>query len=259
MVRFEREGDVGRLIIEELSGDAPSSFTGSLRDSIRKAGEADIRVLVLTAEDGVLSVKADPGEFASGDGLRFRSFVADANASFRMLEGLRAPTVAVVDRAAIGGGFELALACDFLIAAESAVLHAGAELMVGMVPVAGGVQRLAERVGRARATRMVMLAERLTAAQALELGIATHTAPDAELDKRVAELAGMLTNGPTQAYFATRGLLKAWSAGGVSGADAAMPDLTAALYGTADARKGQEVVTTMEPGSELPVLTFSGR
>jgi enoyl-CoA hydratase/carnithine racemase len=259
MVRFERDGRVGRLILETLPTQGHTNFAGTLRESIRRAAESDIRVLVVTADDGIFTVNADPSEVLGGDGSGFRAFVADANASFRMLDGLRVPTVASVRHSAVGGGFELALACDFLIAAEAAVLYCGDEIKVGMVPVAGGVQRLAERVGRARATRLVMMAERVTGTEALKLGIATHVAPANQLEQTTAELAQALAAGPTLAYVATRGLLKAWSAGGVSGADTAMPDLTAGLYDSEDARKGQEAMSHIEPGSERPILTFSGK
>jgi enoyl-CoA hydratase/carnithine racemase len=83
----------------------------------------------------------------------FRTFIAEVNASYRALEILRVPTVAAVRGAAFGGAFELALSCDFLVAADNAVFRC-IEVTTGFIPIAGGLQRLAERVGRSRGVQL---------------------------------------------------------------------------------------------------------
>jgi len=98
------------------------------------------------------------------------------------------PTVAVVGGLAFAGGFELALACDFLVASETAVFRCP-EVATAMLPLAGALQRLAERVGRARASRFSMLGEPIPGAQAGALGIATHVVSDAQLDVEADALA----------------------------------------------------------------------
>src|SRR6202011_2076719 len=125
------------------------------------------------------------------------------NTSYRAIEALRVPTMAVVQGVAFGGGFELALACDFLVAAKSTVFRC-VEVTTAMLPIAGALQRLAERVGRARASRFAMLGEPITGAAALELGIATHAAPAEKLHETANALARELANGPTRSYAATR-------------------------------------------------------
>ncbi|MGO6755424.1 enoyl-CoA hydratase/isomerase family protein, partial [Rhizobium ruizarguesonis] len=82
------------------------------------------------------------------------------------------PTVASVAGMALGGGFELLLAFDFLVVAESAML-VFPEVSVGGIPMAGGVQRLADRVGKTLATRFVLLSEPIFGKVAVDLGIAT--------------------------------------------------------------------------------------
>jgi enoyl-CoA hydratase/carnithine racemase len=121
----------------------------------------------------------------------------------------------VVRGGAIGGGFELALACDFLVAAEDATFFA-VEIRSGNIPLAGGLQRLAERVGRARAAKLALLGEPFSGITAGDLGIATLVVPEADLDETSRKLVDKLANGPTKAYAAARTILKAWSAGGIS-------------------------------------------
>src|SRR4029077_19911095 len=110
---------------------------------------------------------------------------------------------------AVGGGFELALACDFLVVEASATL-CSVEVMGGMLPGAGGIQRIADRLGRARTIRMMILAEPISGEQAAALGIATHVVSSGELQKVTSDLALKLSTGPTRAYAAIKGLMKAW-------------------------------------------------
>jgi Enoyl-CoA hydratase/isomerase len=88
----------------------------------------------------------------------FRTFVAEVNLSYRAIEALRVPTIAAVQGVAFGGGFELALNCDFIVAADNTVFRC-VEVTTGMLPIAGALQRLAERIGRGRASRFAMLGE----------------------------------------------------------------------------------------------------
>src|SRR5437879_9542744 len=150
---------------------------------------------------------------------------------------LKIPTVAVVQGIAFGGGFELALACDFLVAADNAVFRC-VEVTTAMLPIAGALQRLAERVGRARASRFAMLGEPIPGAHAGALGIATHVVPEAQLDAEANALARRLASGPTRSYGATRTLLKAWSGGGVAAADGVVVDVSSDRYRGGDARGG---------------------
>jgi enoyl-CoA hydratase/carnithine racemase len=126
----------------------------------------------------------------------FRTFVAEVNHSYRAIEALRVPTVAAVQGVAFGGGFELALNCDFVVAAENAVFRC-VEVTTGMLPIAGALQRLAERVGRARASRFAMLGESIPGASAGKFGIATEVVAEAGLARLAEALAHKLAVGPT--------------------------------------------------------------
>src|SRR5580704_8840919 len=152
-IRFERDGAIGNIVL----GDPPFNrvdlrFAAALRDAVHQASESDIRVLVIRSEGPHFSFGGEVREWPGKDVNWFRTFVAEVNVSYRAIEMLKIPTVAVVQGIAFGGGFELALACDFLVAAENATFRC-VEVTTAMLPIAGALQRIAERAGRARASR----------------------------------------------------------------------------------------------------------
>src|SRR5690606_38731164 len=224
-VRFEQEDGVGRIVLANPPYNRiDSKYALNLRDAVHAASESGIRVLAVVAEGPNFSLGGEVREWPGKDVNWFRTFVREVDTSYRALEGLRVPTVAVVRGLAFGGGFELALACDFLVAADTAVFRC-VEVTTGMLPIAGGVQRLAERAGRARAQRFATLGEPIPGTLAGELGIATHVVPEPRLDAEADSLVRHLAVGPTRSYVATRTLLKAWSSGGVAGTDELVLDV----------------------------------
>ena len=122
-------------------------------------------VLVVCSAGPHFSFGGEVREWPGKDVNWFRTFVAEVNASYRAIEMLKIPTVAVVRGIAFGGGFELALACDFLVAAENASFRC-VEATTAMLPIAGGLQRIADRAARARASRFAMLGEPISGTEA---------------------------------------------------------------------------------------------
>jgi enoyl-CoA hydratase/carnithine racemase len=259
-IRFERDGAIGNIVLANPPFNRLDlRFAEALRGAVHQASESDIRVLVLRAEGPHFSFGGEVREWPGKDVNWFRTFVAEVNASYRAIEMLKIPTVAVVQGIAFGGGFELALACDFLIAAENATFRC-VEVTTAMLPIAGALQRLAERAGRARASRFAMLGEPISGRQAGELGIATHVVPEYDLAAAAAKLVEQLANGPTRSYAATRTLLKAWSSGGVAAADLVMLDVAMELYEGADAQRGfANTADAFDKDIEPPPLVFEGR
>src|SRR5271156_5219110 len=149
-IRFERDGAIGNIILANPPFNRLDlRFAEALRVAVRQASESDIRVLVVRSEGPHFSFGGEVREWPGKDINWFRTFVAEVNQSYRALEALRVPTVAAVQGIAFGGGFELALNCDFIVTGENAVFRC-VEVTTGMLPIAGALQRLAERVGRAR-------------------------------------------------------------------------------------------------------------
>jgi enoyl-CoA hydratase/carnithine racemase len=249
-IRFEQKGTIGSIVLANPPFNRLDlRFSKALREAVHSASESAIRVLVIRAE----------GPNFSKDVNWFRTFVAEVNASYRAIETLRVPTVAVARGVAFGGGFELALACDFLVAAKSTVFRC-VEVTTAMLPIAGALQRLAERVGRARASRFAMLGEPISGVEAGALGIATHVVDENKLEETADTLASHLGSGPTRSYAATRTLLKAWSSGGVAAADLVMLDVSMELYNGADAQRGfASTAKAFDADIEPPAMTFEGK
>jgi enoyl-CoA hydratase/carnithine racemase len=259
-IRFERDDTVGSIVLANPPlNRIDDNFATLLREAVDTASEADIRVLVVRAEGPNFSLGGEVRAWVDKDVNWFRTFVAKVNASYRAIEALRVPTVAIVRGAAFGGGFELALACDFLITTHSSILRC-VEVTTAMLPIAGALQRLAERVGRAHASRFSMLGEPIPGTQAGALGIATHVVSDVELSSAADALIQQLAAGPTRSYAATRTLLKAWSSGGIAAADLVMLDVAMELYSGADAQRGfASTAKAFDANAEPLPMTFEGR
>jgi enoyl-CoA hydratase/carnithine racemase len=259
-IRFERDGGIGNIVLASPPFNRVDlRFAEALRDAVHGASSSDIRVLVVRAEGPHFSFGGEVREWPGKDVNWFRTFVAEVNASYRAIEMLKMPTVAVVQGIAFGGGFELALACDFLVAAENATLRC-VEVTTAMLPIAGALQRIAERAGRARASRLAMLGEPISGREAGELGIATHVVAEKDLATAARALTHRLATGPTRSYAATRTLLKAWSSGGVAGADLVMLDVAMELYDGRDAQRGfANTADAFNKDIEPPTLEFEGK
>ncbi|RWC50584.1 MAG: enoyl-CoA hydratase/isomerase family protein [Mesorhizobium sp.] len=258
--RFEQHGAVGKLI---LLGDADSEpgsdFPSSLRAAVRQAYANDIRILHLTSASGNIAVADDLGAIGDKGSKFLEAFAADILASIRLIEELPVPTVASVAGMALGGGFELLLAFDFLVVAESAMLVLP-EVSVGCIPMAGGVQRLADRVGKTLATRFVLLSEPIFGKIAVDLGIATHSAPDGKLEEISDELVRHLATGPTLAYGKARTLIHTWATGGVAAADIISTRLGAGILDTKDGAEGMAIaVAAVRKHEPIPKIQFAGK
>ena len=121
------------------------------------------------------------------------------------------------------------------------------------MPLAGGVQRLADAIGRPRAVKLAMLGEPVSGAAGAELGFVTMAVPDGQLEQATTELAERLASGPTLAFAAIRALMKIWSSGGTPAADAVMMDLTTELFRSQDTTNAfAQVAEALEAGEEIP-------
>jgi len=150
-----------------------------------------VRVVVLTGEgDRAFVAGADITEFAERSPLQQRDAM-DGRRVFEVLAEFPKPTIAKINGYALGGGCELALACDFRIAARSARLGQP-EIRLGILPGGGGTQRLPRIVGYGRALRMILIGELVDAEEAERIGLVDLVVDDDELDARTRELAATL-------------------------------------------------------------------
>jgi enoyl-CoA hydratase/carnithine racemase len=149
------------------------------------------RAIVLTGAGGAFSAGADLKErrgVAAADTGPYVDAIAGAITAWAELPR---PTIAAMSGPALGGGLELALACDFRIASDDAVMGLS-EVRLGIMPGAGGTQRLARLVGVSRAKELVLTGRRIDARRALEIGLVNRVVPAGELRAAAEELAAEL-------------------------------------------------------------------
>ncbi|RXD04771.1 enoyl-CoA hydratase/isomerase family protein [Sphingomonas sp. UV9] len=237
VVRFEQVGLVGHIVLcDSPENELGRRWVDDLRRALHQASEAPIRALVVRADGPNFGTGGAVAEWPGQDVRWFHTFIDEVNQAYRAIEALRIPSVAAVRGKAIGGHFELVLHCDLIVTADDALFHA-IESQTGMIPLAGGLQRLAERIGRGRAAELYLLSVPLRGKRAGEIGLATRVVANEAVDAEAIELAERLAAGPTLAFGAARALLKVWSSGGVAGADEVHLDLSMRLFETRDAQQ----------------------
>ena len=116
------------------------------------------------------------------------------------------PIIAAVNGAAFGGGFELALGCDWIVASDNAIM-ALSEVSIGIIPAGGGTQNMSRLIGKQKAKQLIFTAKRLTAAEAKEWGLVAKVVPQAELlEAAKAEVAEITKNAPIAVYQAKKAI-----------------------------------------------------
>ena len=203
-ISLERSDGVATITV-----DRPDSLNALNRETMLALSEAieeadDARVLVFTGagEDSFVA-GADIGfmqEFGTDEA---QAYTELGHELFRAIETHDAPAIAAINGYAFGGGCELALACDFRVASENALLGQ-TEIDLGIVPGWGGTQRLPLLVGDAVARRLVLLGERLDADSAAEVGLVDEVVPQADLEETVSDLADELAAKPRFALAAAK-------------------------------------------------------
>lgn len=147
------------------------------------------------------------------------------------------PTIAAVRGFALGGGAELALACDMLVAGDDATFGQP-EINLGIIPGAGGTQRLARAIGKARAMELVLTGRRVSAAEADRLGFVTRVVPAAETMAAALDLAAAVATQPAEAVRAAVAAVRAAFEGTLADGIRVERDLFRALFGTPDQQEG---------------------
>jgi enoyl-CoA hydratase/3-hydroxyacyl-CoA dehydrogenase len=163
--------------------------------------EADenVRCIVITGKGRNFCAGADLAVFARGSTEAMIEFSEKGHNTFTRIETLSKPVIAAINGPAMGGGFELALACDLRVMSKRAVL-ALPELNLGLFPGWGGTQRLARLIGLSRAKQVIMMREQIDAETALNYGIVNYIADPDKFEEKVYEVAKKIAEGPPLAY-----------------------------------------------------------
>ncbi len=207
----------------------------------------DVRALLVTgAGDKAFVAGADIAAMSAMSPLEGRAFALEGHATLRALELAPFPVIALVNGYALGGGCELALACDWIVAAERAVFGQP-EVNLGIVPAFGGTQRLTRLVGKARALELVCTGRQVRADEALALGLVNHVvAPDHLLEKGL-ELARLVAaKGPVAVKMAKH-LVQRGQDLDLANANAMEADVFGLLCATDDKREGMTAFLAKRP------------
>ncbi len=173
---------------------------------------AGTRVIVLSG-GSFFCAGADISVYGRGDMSEIGELTRAAGVLVETIATVPVPVIAAVEGMALGGGFEVVLAADLVVAGDTAQLGLP-EVSLGLIPGWGGTQRLAAQVGARKAKEIIMLGQRLPAAHAYDLGLVNEVVPAGSSEERADELATNLANSSTSALAATKRL--------VSGAERAL-------------------------------------
>ena len=211
LIRYEQKGNLAFVTLTRPG--SMNSFNYDMLVELGQITEAirinpDIRIVVFTGSgDRAFSVGADLKERKTLTDLQVKRNLYKIGEVFSAIAALPQPTIAMINGFAFGGGMELALACDFRIAADSAVMGL-TETSLGIIPGAGGTQRLPRLIGETKALELILTARRLTAADAFDYGLLTKVVAFENLSEVTGEFAdSILANGPIalqQAKFAIK-------------------------------------------------------
>lgn len=214
---------------------------------------AGVRVLCITgAGEKSFVAGADITEFSSLNPEEARGYSAKGHAVLDHIGTLRMPVVAAVNGFALGGGLELALACDFLWASDNAKLGL-VEANLGIIPGFGGVARLSRRVGKAMAAELIFAAAQIKADEALRIGLANRVLPQAELMAEVKKLAETMASKGPLALAAVKRLLREGEGADLRTANAMEQSAFGLVFASADAKEGVSAFTEKRKAS------FQGR
>ena len=179
---------------EEQLNALNQSVLNLLSEAFEALGErSDVRAIILRGQGRAFAAGADIASMAQlpeHDGQRFSEA---GQRVFRQIEQLRQPTIALVQGFALGGGMELAMACDIRLAAEGAKFGQP-EVTLGIIPGFGGTQRLPRLVGQGRALWLLLSGQMIDAAEAYRIGLVTEVLPPDALEQRGREVADKLAS-----------------------------------------------------------------
>ncbi|MGW2489098.1 enoyl-CoA hydratase/isomerase family protein [Streptomyces sp. NPDC001606] len=204
------------------------------------------RALLVRAQGRVVSAGVDVRVFAELDAKDAEDFWRTRLGLTRALEALPCPTVFAAHSLTLTAAFELALACDLLVATPQARFGL-VERKVAFTPAMGGTQRLAERAGPGRARELVMTGDLYRGSVLADWGVVNALFPPESFDADARNYALRLATGPTRAHRATKEVVRRLLDGGVAAADAALPALAAAVADTDDHRRAVAAFLTDGP------------
>jgi enoyl-CoA hydratase len=243
LLQVERAGHVATITVNRpdklnaLNAAVVDELARAFAELASMAGDDAVRAAILTGAGRAFVAGADIAAMAEMTPVEARRFSAAGQATCAAIEAAPFPVIAAVNGFALGGGCELALACDFIVAADTAKFGQP-EVTLGVLPGFGGTQRLLRRVGVARARELVYTGDLINAEQALAIGLVNAVVPAADLAARARDLAAKIASrGPLAVAAAKRVILRG-AALDLTAACDLEAEAFASLFGSGDQRAG---------------------
>jgi enoyl-CoA hydratase/carnithine racemase len=238
-VRLEVKDGIGTIRLERPPMNA---LNVQVQEELRAAATAatedpEVRAVIVYGGEKVFAAGADIKEMADMSYVDMAARAADLSSALGVFARIPKPVVAAITGYALGGGCELALACDWRVVADDAKLGQP-EIKLGIIPGAGGTQRLARLVGPARAKDLVLSGRMVDAEEALRIGLADRVVPAAEVYDTAVALVRPYTEGPAQALRAAKLAVDGGLDMDLASGLAWESQLFAALFATEDKREG---------------------
>ncbi|WP_047866216.1 enoyl-CoA hydratase/isomerase family protein [Rubrobacter aplysinae] len=239
-VKVEREGSVATLTIDrqdKLNAISPQVVEELGQSLLELESQPPTAIVVTGAGEKAFVAGADIAEMSQMSAVEAKRFAEIGHAAMALLDRSPVPTIAAVNGFALGGGCEIALACDMRIAADNA-MFGFPEVGLGILPGMGGTQRLPRLIGSGLASELLFSARRIEAAEAKEMGLVNRVVAQGEALNAAQQLATEISkNGPLAVRYAKAAANKALDVDLVSGLEYEA-DQFALLFSTEDAAEG---------------------
>ncbi len=251
VVRVERDGPLATIT---LASPPLNLFDDQLMTDLRTAVDEVVadppRALLINAEGRAVSGGVDVNVFAPLTVETGTKLWEDLFELIHAVEDLPCPTIFAAHALTLTAAFELSLACDLLLAAESAKFGL-VEIVVGLTPSMGGPQRLAERAGPARAKELIFTGDLYSAATLADWNVVNVVLPDEGFAEAAVKYATRLANGPTKAHAVTKQIIRKQQAEGARAADEFTSAASGALFATEDLQGGIRSFLENGPGKAV--------
>ncbi|MHA3701423.1 enoyl-CoA hydratase/isomerase family protein [Jatrophihabitans sp. YIM 134969] len=263
LVHLELDGDAdapgGTVAVLRLDRPPMNALNSTMVAALRAHAEAiavdpRIRAVVVHGGEKVFAAGADVKQFHTMGIAEMAAYADTLQNSLDALARLPKPVVAAITGFALGGGCELALTADFRVAADDA-RFGQPEILLGIIPGAGGTQRLPRLVGPAKAKNLIYTGRMIGAAEAQEIGLVDVVVPKAEVLETALELARQFVGGPAIALAAAKTAIDAGLESDLSSGLRLESALFTQTFGTADGAGGIASFVTNGPGK----ATFEGK
>ena len=248
-VRYEKQGNIGIATINRPEAlNALNALVVSELEQLISEVEQDgeLGALILTGEGRSFVAGADIGEQKPMDVAAGRKWGQRGSALFRRIEKLEIPTIAAVNGFALGGGCEIAMACDIILASEKA-LFGQPEVGLGITPGFSGTQRLPRRVGISKAKELIFSGKKIKAAEAKAIGLVNEVYAPEELMKAAVEMAESFTKNAPIAIKYAKACIDRGMQMDIDDGIALENELFAMCYATEDQKEGMSAFLEKRP------------